>query len=85
MNPPTLRRGIGKTIALICAGGSLTCGFLTFGATLWFWQTGGKPVITASLGATTFFFVSAAIVLYEMSRPLPPLQPQNSDPADGRS
>ncbi|MEW6165378.1 MAG: hypothetical protein AB1642_09980 [Pseudomonadota bacterium] len=69
----TPRRGIGKKIALACAGGSLTCGFLTFGATLWFWQTGGKPIITGSLGATTFFFVSAAIVLYEMSRPRQPL------------
>ena len=67
------QRSIGKKIALVCAGFSLTCGFLTMGATLWFWQTGGKPIITGSLGATTFFFVTAAIVLYEMSRPQQPL------------
>lgn len=69
-------RNIGKKIALVCAGASLTCGFLTLGATLWFWKTGGKPIYTGSLGATTFFFVTAAIVLYEMSRPQQPLPPQ---------
>lgn len=72
------RRNIGKKIALVCAGGSLTCAFLSLGATLWFWQTGGKPVYTGSLGATTFFFVTAAIVLYEMSRPQQPLPPMES-------
>lgn len=62
-------RNLGKKLALVFAGASLTCGFLTFGATLWYWQTGGPPIITGSLGATTFFFITAAIVLYEMSRP----------------
>jgi hypothetical protein len=62
-------RNFGKKLALVLAGASLTCGFLTFGATLWYWKTGGPPIITGSLGATTFFFVTAAIVLYEMSRP----------------
>lgn len=62
-------RNFGKKLALVCAASSLTCGFLALGATLWFWQTGGKPIITGSLGATTFFFVTASIVLYEMSRP----------------
>lgn len=74
------QRSILKKISLIAAGASLTCGFLTFGATLWFWKTGGKPVITGSLGATTFVFVAAAIVLYEMSRPLPPLPPADKPP-----
>lgn len=69
------QRGIGKKIALVFAGFSLTCGFFTMGAALWFWQTGGKAIITGSLGATTFFFVTAAIVLYEMSRPQQPLPP----------
>jgi multisubunit Na+/H+ antiporter MnhG subunit len=73
-------RNFGKKIALIGAGSSLACGFLTFGATLWFWQTGGKPIITGSLGATTFFFVTAAIVLYEMSRPLQELPPPEEQP-----
>lgn len=80
MNIPAPRRGIGKKIALACAGSSLTLGILTMGATLWFWKTGGKPVITSSLGATTFFFVTAAIVCYEMSRPQPPLPPQDEQP-----
>jgi ABC-type uncharacterized transport system permease subunit len=62
-------RNIGKKIALVLAAGSLLCGFFTLGATLWYWQTGGPPIITGSLGATTFFFVTAAMVLYEMSRP----------------
>lgn len=61
-------RNFGKKLALVLAGASLACGFLTFGATLWYWRTGGPPVITGSLGATTFFFVTAAMVLYEMSR-----------------
>jgi multisubunit Na+/H+ antiporter MnhG subunit len=74
-------RNLGKKIALVGAGASLTCGFLTLGATLWFWQTDGKPIITGSLGATTFFFVTAAIVLYEMSRPRPllPEAPADAD------
>ena len=80
MNTPALRRGIAKKISLACAGGSLTFGILTMGAALWFWKTGGKPIITASLGATTFFFVTAAIVLYEMSRPQPPLPPPDEQP-----
>lgn len=62
-------RNIGKKIALISAVGSLLCGFFSLGATLWYWQNGGPQIITGSLGATTFFFVTAAIVLYEMSRP----------------
>lgn len=74
------KRGTLKKFSLVAAGCSLACGILTFGATLWFWKTGGKPVITGSLGATTFFFVSAAIVLYEMSRPLPPLPPEDKPP-----
>jgi hypothetical protein len=78
------RRHLGKKIALVAAGSCLTCGFLTLGATLWFWQTGGNPVYTGSLGATTFFFVTAAIVLYEMSRPQPPLpqaEPEKHEPS----
>lgn len=73
-------RNFGKKIALVCAGSSLACGFLTMGAALWFWQTGGKPIITGSLGATTFFFVTAAIVLYEMSRPKQALPPPEEQP-----
>lgn len=69
-------RNIGQKIALICAASSGTCGFLTFGATLWAWMTYGKHVYTASLGATTFFFVTATIVLYEMSRRKPILPQQ---------
>ena len=81
MTPPTSpQRGLAKKIALIAAVSSLTCGFLTFGATLWFWQTGAKQIITGSLGATTFFFVTAAIVLYEMSRPQQPLPPPDEQP-----
>jgi multisubunit Na+/H+ antiporter MnhG subunit len=78
-------RSIVKKFVLVCAGGSLTCGILTLGATLWFWQTGGKPVITASLVATTFFFVTAAIVLYEMSRPRQPIPPQEPHDGDERT
>lgn len=77
MSVTSPRRGIAKKIALVCTAGSLTCGILTLGATLWFWMSGSKPVITGSLGATTFFFVTAAIVLYEMSRPQQPLPPSD--------
>jgi hypothetical protein len=73
------KRHLGQKIALVCAGGSLACGVLALGATLWFWQTGGKPIIAGSLGATTFCFVTAAIVLYEMSRPPQPPQPDAAD------
>lgn len=80
MNPPVPRRGIGKKIALVFAGVFLTCGFMTTGAALWFWKTGGKAIITGSLGATTFFFITGAIVLYEMSRPQQPLPPEEEIP-----
>lgn len=61
---PTQPRGIGKIIALVCAGTSLTCGFLALGLALWFWLShGAAHVYTASLFATSFFFVSAAVVL----------------------
>ena len=69
-------RGIAKKISLISAGASLTCAILSLGLAFWAWVNYGKHVYTGSLFATTFFFFTAAIVLYEMSRPLPPLPPQ---------
>lgn len=69
-------RNIGKKIALVCAASSFTCAFLSFGAALWAWMTYGKHVITGSLFATTFFFVTGTIVLYEMSRRKPILPQQ---------
>ncbi len=77
--PPTQPRGIGKKIALICAGGSLTCAFLAVGLALWFWMSHGiDHVYTASLFATTFFFITAAIVLHAMSKPQPLLPPEEN-------
>ena len=74
--PLTKPRGIGKKIALVCAGGSLIGSFFALGLALWFWMSHGiSHLYTASLIATTFFFFSAAVVLYEMSKPqrlLPP-------------
>ncbi len=69
-------RNLGKKIALVFAASSFTCAFLTFGAGLWAWMTYGKHVYTGSLFATTFFFVTATIVLYEMSRRKPILPQQ---------
>ncbi len=71
-------RGIAKKISLICAGGSLTFAILALGMAFWAWANYGKHVYTGSLFATTFFFFTAAIVLYEMSRPQPPLPPQSN-------
>lgn len=77
--PPTKPRGIGKKIALVCAGGSLACGFFALGLALWFWMShGAAHVYTASLFATTFFFVSAAVVLHAMSQPQPLLPPEEN-------
>jgi len=74
-------RNIGQRIALVCAGGSLACGFLVLGLALWFLAShGAAHVYTASLFATTFFFVSAAVVLYAMSKPQPPLPPEITPP-----
>jgi hypothetical protein len=70
-----------KKFSLICAGGSFTCAILTLGLALWFWMQYGKHVYTGSAFAATFFFFTAAVVLYEMSRPLPPLPPPDV-PAD---
>lgn len=73
-----------KKIALICAGGSFTFFFLSLGLSIWAWFTYGKHVYTGSLGATSFFFFAAAVVLYEMSRPLPPLPTETPDTKDAR-
>jgi hypothetical protein len=68
--PQTFKpRGIGKKIALVCAGGSFTCSILSLGLSFWSWMSYGKHVYTGSLFATTFFFFATAIVFYEMSRP----------------
>lgn len=72
-------RGFGKKTALVFAGGSFTCAFLSLGLSLWSWMTYGKHVYTGSLFATTFFFFTAAVVLYEMSRPQPVLPVASSD------
>ena len=78
-HPPTKPRGIGKKIALVFAGGSLTCAFLTLGLALWFWTSYGiGHVYTASLFATTVFFLSAAVVLHAMSKPQPLLPPEDN-------
>jgi hypothetical protein len=72
-------RNFGKKIALIGAGSSFTCAFLSFGLSLWAWMTYGKHVYTGSLFATTFVFFAAAVVLYEVSRPQPILPPMETD------
>lgn len=75
--PLTKPRGIGKKIALLCACASLGCSFFALGLALWFWMSHGiTHVYTASLFATTFFFFSAAVVVYEMSKPQPILPPE---------
>ena len=66
MNP----RSIGKKIAFAFA---VAC-FISMGISLvifvYFMATrGGSDVITASLFATTLFFLSCGIVLYLMSKP----------------
>jgi hypothetical protein len=71
-------RGTAKKISLALAGGAFTCAVLTLGLSFWSWMTYGKHVYTGSLFATTFFFFSAAVVLYEMSRPQPPLPPHET-------
>jgi hypothetical protein len=80
MNQPTTHhpRGLAKKFALICAGSSFTCAVLSLGMSFWAWMTYGKHVYTGSLFATTFFFFTAAVVLYEMSRPKPILPPMDS-------
>jgi hypothetical protein len=70
-----IQRGLAKRISLYLAGGSFTCAVLSLGLSFWSWMTYGKHVYTGSLFATTFFFFSAAVVLYEMSRPQQPLPP----------
>lgn len=68
----TKPRSIGKKIALVFAGGSLTFAVLALGLALWFWMSHGVAhVYTTSLLATTFFFVCVAVVLHAMSKPQP--------------
>ncbi|MDP1651705.1 MAG: hypothetical protein Q8L56_03185 [Rhodocyclaceae bacterium] len=76
------QRSAVKKLVLVCAGGSLTCAVLTLGLSFWSWMTYGKHVYTGSLFAATFFFFSAAVVLYEMSRPQQPLPVEEADAKD---
>jgi hypothetical protein len=74
------QRGTVKKVVLVIAGATFTCAVLSLGLALWAWMTYGKHVYTSSLVATTFFFVTAAIVLYEMSRPKQALPPPEEQP-----
>lgn len=76
------QRSFLKKFAFICACGSFAGAVLALGLSFWSWMTYGKHVYTGSLFATTFFFFTAAVVLYEMSRPLPPLPPRTDGDAD---
>jgi len=71
-----------KKFVFVCAGASVTCALLTLGLSFWSWMTYGKHVYTGSLFATTFFFFSAAVVLYEMSLPQQPLPPAGDTPGN---
>lgn len=71
----TQPRSTVKKVVLVIAGAILTCAVLTLGLAFWAWMTYGKHVYTSSLFATTFFFFTASVVLYEMSRPPRPLPP----------
>lgn len=77
MNPPLPRkpRHLGQKISLGAAVVSFLCSAVTLGLSFWAWAVYGKHVYTGSLFATAFFFFTAAIVLYEMSRPGPILPP----------
>lgn len=81
MNP---QRSKVKQFVLVLAGGSLVCTVLCLGLAFWAWMHYGTHVYTGSLFATTFFFFSVTIVLYEMSRPPRPLPSATEDgPAPG--
>lgn len=73
----TQTRSTVKKVVLVIAGTTLTCAVLSLGLAFWAWMTYGKHVYTGSLFATTFFFFTASIVLYEMSRPPNPLPPRD--------
>ncbi|MCX7897608.1 MAG: hypothetical protein N2441_07015 [Rhodocyclaceae bacterium] len=72
-------RHFGQKIAFGAAVVSFVGSLVSLGFSLWAWARYGKHVYTGSLFATTFFFFSAAIVLYEMSRPGPRLPPPARD------
>lgn len=63
------QRGTVKKVVLAIAGATFACAVLSLGLAFWAWMTYGKHVYTGSLFATTFFFFTAAVVVYEMSRP----------------
>lgn len=63
------QRSAVKKVVLVIAGATFTCALLSLGLAFWAWMSYGKHVYTGSLFATTFFFFTAAVVLYEMSRP----------------
>jgi hypothetical protein len=78
------QRSTTKKIVFVLAGCGLTCTVLCLGLSIWAWMTYGKHVYTSSLAATTFFFFSVSVVLYEMSQP-PRHQVPPAEPADKES
>jgi hypothetical protein len=78
------KRSTVKNFVLVGAGGSFACAVLTLGLAFWSWMTDGNPVYTGSFFATTFFFFSVAVVMYEMSLPQQPLPVEEPDAKDAR-
>lgn len=75
------KRNIGQKFALISAWMCSVLVVPSFGLFIWRWQTSGSAdTWTPSLLSIVAFFACCAGVLFVVSRPKPPLPPEDAAP-----
>lgn len=74
-----LKRHIGQKAAFVSSIFCIVLALPVFGIFLWLWNEKGiNDTWTPSALTTVFFLLFCAIVLYVVSRPQPPLPPQDA-------
>lgn len=74
-----LKRHIGQKVAFVSSIFCIVLALPVFGIFLWLWNEKGiNDTWTPSALTTVFFLLFCAIVLYVVSRPQPPLPPQDA-------
>jgi len=74
-----LKRNIGQKVAFVSSVFCVVLALPVFGIFLWLWNEKGiNDTWTPSALTTVFFLLFCAVVLYVVSRPQPPLPPQDA-------
>lgn len=74
-----LKRHIGQKVAFVSSIFCIVLALPVFGIFLWLWNEKGiNDTWTPSALTTVFFLLFCAVVLYVVSRPQPPLPPQDA-------